>query len=93
MKSNDSIQTQTNEVLKHLKKHRSITSLEAINKFGATRLSSIIFRLRKRGYDIRTVMCNTKTRYGADAAYAKYTYVKYNGLDNTIEVKKMRGEL
>lgn len=93
MRSGNNIQTQTSEVLKHLKKYRSITSMEAINKFGATRLSSIIFRLRKRGYDIRTVMCNTTTRYGDDAAYAKYTYVKYNGIDNTLDAKRMRGEL
>ena len=93
MKSGGNIQTQTSEVLKHLKKYRTITSMEAIEKFGATRLSSIIFRLRKRGYDIKTVMCNTKTRYGDDAAYAKYRYIKFNGLDNTIEEKKIRGEL
>lgn len=39
--------TQTNEVLEHLKTHGTITSIEAIMQYGATRLSAIIFDLRK----------------------------------------------
>lgn len=85
-------QTQTGEVLKYLKKHRSITSTEAFELFGATRLSSIIHKLRKRGYLINTVMCAGKNRYGTPLEYAKYTYIKYDGVDHTISVEKLRGD-
>ena len=91
--SNVEEQTQISEVLKYLKRYRNITSMEAFEKFGATRLSDIVYKLRKRGYDIKTVMCEGKTRYGGRTSFAIYRYVKYNGVDNTIEVKRMRGEL
>lgn len=63
----------TNEVLKHLQTYGSITSIEAINLFGATRLSAIIFNLRKRGYNIISVSKKTKDRYGHVVPYAEYT--------------------
>ena len=58
------------KVLEHLKKNGSITSLEAFEKFRATRLSGIIFRLRD-SYDITTIMMD-----GVDggAPYAKYIF-------------------
>lgn len=34
-------------VLRHLKEYKSITSFEAFTEYGATRLSAIIFELRK----------------------------------------------
>lgn len=48
--------SQEKEVLKHLQINRTITSMEAINLYGATRLSAIIFNLRKKGYNIKTNM-------------------------------------
>ena len=84
--------TQLNEVLKYLKKYRKITSIEAFEKFGATRLASIIHDLRERGYDIRTTKVEAKTRYGTPTSYAKYTYIKYNGVDNRPMIKQLRGE-
>lgn len=65
---------QINDVLNHLKEHGSITSLEAIRLYGATRLSSIIFDLRKRGYRISTVMEEGTNRYSHTCRYAKYVY-------------------
>ena len=41
-------------MLNHLKNDNGITPLEALNKFGAFRLSAIIFDLKKDGYDIDT---------------------------------------
>ncbi len=58
------------KVLEYLKANGSITSLEAIDKFRATRLSSIIFRLRDR-YDIATMMVEGKD---GGAPYAKYIF-------------------
>ena len=56
----------------HLLEHGSITSWEAIEKYGATRLSAIIFNLRKQGYDIRTIMGEETDRYGNTCQYANY---------------------
>lgn len=64
--------SKTSEVLNHLKEHGSITSMEAIDMFGATRLSAIVFNLRKRGYEIETVPMEMTDRYGHVGTYAKY---------------------
>mgnify|MGYP003142255246 CR=1 FL=1 len=44
----------TAKVLTHLELHGSITSMEAFKEYNATRLSGIIFTLRKQGYNIIT---------------------------------------
>ena len=64
--------TQKSEVLNHLKQNGSITSMEAFKKYGATRLSAIIFNLRDEGYQIDTLMIEGKTRYGRPTTFAKY---------------------
>lgn len=48
-------ESKTSKVLWHLKKYKSITSWEAIIKYKATRLSAIIFEMKKRGYEFYTV--------------------------------------
>ena len=58
--------TKTNQVIKikeHLRKNGSITSLQAINLFGCTRLSAKIFMLRERGWEIDTNMIEGTDRY------------------------------
>ena len=42
--------TKTQKVLNHLRINGSITSWEAIQEYGVTRLSATIFNLRKKGY-------------------------------------------
>jgi len=42
------METKTRKVLEHLKNKKQITSWEAIQLFRATRLSAIIFNLRKQ---------------------------------------------
>lgn len=64
----------TTEVLRHLREHGSITSMEAIELFGATRLSAIIFNLRKNGHDIVTIDKTGTDRYGHRVTYANYVY-------------------
>ena len=65
--------SQKSEVLKFMKTHkRGITSLQAIELFGATRLSDIIFRLRQEGYNIITEMVTAKNRYGHTVTFARY---------------------
>ena len=60
----------------HLRKYKSITSYEAIKKYGATRLSEIIFILREKGFDIETEMTQGKNRYGHISNYAIYHLIK-----------------
>ena len=62
----------TEKVLEHLKNNGSITSLEAIELYGATRLSDIIYRLRKQGLNISTIDIPFVDRYGTKTAYGKY---------------------
>ena len=59
----------TKQVEEHLKSGNSITSWEAIYKYKATRLSAIIFNLRKK-YIIDTIMIDD----GDGCRFAKYVY-------------------
>lgn len=65
----------TTEVLKHLQTGRGITSIEAFNLYGATRLSAIIFCLRKKGYNITNVNKVTKDRYGHTVTFTEYRLI------------------
>lgn len=67
--------TQKSEVLRYMQSHKGITSLQAIEKFGATRLSDIILKLRQEGYDIKTESITKKNRYGHTTTFARYTLV------------------
>jgi biotin operon repressor len=55
--------TQTSDILQHLKDGRRLTQKEAINQYGAYRLSSIIHSLRKKGYNIESKPSSVPTRY------------------------------
>jgi hypothetical protein len=47
-------------VKKHLLKRKKITSWEAIEKYRATRLSDIIWKLRNKGYSIASEWVTNK---------------------------------
>jgi len=80
--------TQIAFVLQHLKDNGSITSNEAIELYGATRLSAIIFILRHdRHYNIETVMLEGTTRYGRKTKYGKYIYHGKEVSDGQEEVQ------
>ena len=67
--------TQINAIRQHLKKKGSITSWEAIEKYGATRLSGIIFQLKhKEGWKIKTTDVTVKNRFGNKCSIAKYEF-------------------
>lgn len=69
------IKTQTEAVLNHLKEKGTITSMEAITNYGATRLSDIIMRLRTK-HKIDMVMCESKNKnqFGKTSRYGMYVY-------------------
>ena len=65
--------TQTSEILSYMKTHKSgITSKDAFERFGATRLSGLIFQMRKQGHKISTKYEIVKTRYGRKVEIARY---------------------
>ena len=68
--------TQKDMVLRHLQDFGSITSMEAFNDYGITRLSDVIFRLRNEGFKINTNDETRKNRYGVLTTYARYTLDK-----------------
>jgi hypothetical protein len=69
--SNKTKLTKSEMVRIHLEQHKQITSWDAIKLFKATRLSAIIFNLRKKGYDINSV--DTKGKDGIH--FATYTLI------------------
>ena len=69
-------ETHYDRILRHLKDYGSITSWEAFEEYGCTRLSAIIFVLRKVGYIINSEKIGRKNRYGKMVYFAKYTLVE-----------------
>lgn len=67
--------THYDRVLDYLKKYGSITSWEAIQIFGNTRLSATIYLLRKDGYNIVSDNVCTKNRFGDPVHFSKYILV------------------
>jgi len=58
------------KVLNYLKSHkRGITGLDAWTKFHCYRLSAVIFKLRSKGYDIRTDLEDNEYGEGKHARY------------------------
>ena len=66
----------TRRVLNYMLDFDGITSWEAIKEFGATRLSAIIFNLRKKGFIIENEWIETKNRYGDNVRFVKYSLNK-----------------
>lgn len=69
----------TNLVLNHLKTYGSITSMEAIERYKATRLSAIIFELRKK-FAIETVIVPSTDIYGHSCRFARYVWKEIEGV-------------
>lgn len=65
--------TQKEQVLNHLKDHKSLTSWDAIMEYGITRLSHHIYCLRNEGYIIPDERIKVKTRLGRETNISKYT--------------------
>ena len=73
---NEEKTNKTKEVLKHLQTYDCITSMEAIEKFKATRLSDIIYRLRNRRFKIETIDIPFVDNYGTKSSYGKYVLIE-----------------
>lgn len=66
------MKSQVDMVYEHLKAYGSITTWEAIKEYGVTRLSAVIYILRKEGYKIISETETTTNRFGKKVNYAKY---------------------
>lgn len=60
-------------LMRYLNEYGSITSIEAIQELGDTRLSATVFELRKKGINIISTPITTTNRWGEKVTYAKYT--------------------
>jgi len=68
--------SQNELVLDYMKAFGSITSLQAFNDLGVTRLSGRIYDLREQGYHIRAEMKTVPRRNGEMASVKEYSLVK-----------------
>ena len=68
--------TQCDRILRHLRDHGSISSLEAISEYGILRLASRINDLRRRGLKIYSTTRKGKNRYGEPTHYKVYRLVE-----------------
>ncbi|MDY3907230.1 MAG: helix-turn-helix domain-containing protein [Candidatus Enterosoma sp.] len=67
-------------LLAYLKKNKKgITSLDAINKLGETRLSATIYLLRQRGIQILDTYETSQNRYGEDTRFKRYVLSETKG--------------
>ena len=67
----NSFESKIAKVKAHLQSQGSITSWQAISLYRATRLSAIIFNLRKNGWNITSVRMED-----GESKFVKYTYIK-----------------
>lgn len=64
--------TQNERVLKHMRKYGTITTKQAYDLYGITRLGARIYELRNMGFDIVADTVTVKNRFGEKAHVARY---------------------
>lgn len=64
--------TQAQKILLYIKKHGSITTLDAFRYLGVARLASRICEMKERGIDIRREMVTVFNRDGEKCRVARY---------------------
>ena len=79
--------THKDRVLKYINDFGSISSLEAFNDLGNTRLSASIWLLRHEdGYEIDSITEQKKNRYGELTSYFRY-YLKGSLFEKNLKSK------
>lgn len=68
--------TQNKRLIRHFIEHKKITSLEAINRYGITRLSARIFELKQGGFVFDCKPVTVKNRYGEKVRVTEYTLIE-----------------
>ena len=77
--------THYTRLLEYLKKHKTITSLQAIRDLGNTRLSATIFELRKDGYNISSDDIPVSNRWGGKTMVAEYKLIPHTSVPKQQE--------
>jgi len=67
--------TKHQKVLNHLRQHGTIDSWTAIELYGATRLSAIIFNFRAKGLKIDSIGCSALDRNSNVCNYTTYKLI------------------
>ena len=67
--------TQIQQILKHMREKGSISTMEAFNDFGITRLASRIHEITQMGIGIERETVSSKNRYGETVRYVRYRLV------------------
>ena len=65
--------THRERVLLYMREHGSISSMEAFQDLGVTRLSAAIFDLKRDGHEIKTQRERTVNRFGEKVYFARYS--------------------
>ena len=74
---------QCEKIVLYIQKFGSISSLEAFQDLGITRLSARIYELREEGYQFDETFETSKNRFGESVSYKRYSF------QNATEVDKM----
>lgn len=74
--------SQCEMIIKYIRDFGSITTLQAFNDLGCTRLASRINDLKNQGYRFRDKYVTSKNRYGVKVTYKK-NYLE--GADGTVD--------
>ena len=69
--------SQEKMVLDHLINKSGLTSLEAIQEYGITRISDRIYTLRKKGYNIESIPITARNRYNKIVRFVRYELQKW----------------
>lgn len=67
------MESQNDQILAHLQSGKSITSLEAIDLYGITRLGGRIFNLHEAGHKVISEMIPVINRAGKAVRVARYS--------------------
>ena len=73
--------TKALQIKKHLIEKGSIDSWTAIELYGVTRLSAIIFNLRMSGHNIDSIPNTAYDRNQELCNFTTYKYINYNGVN------------
>ena len=66
--------TQKEKILEHLKKHGSITDLDAYRMYAIRRLGARIWDLRSEGFVITSKQTKAKNRFGQTTHFTTYIF-------------------
>ena len=65
--------TQLDALLNHFIQRGSLTTFEAFERFGCTRLAARVLELSRKGYRFKKEPVKVTTRYGATVPVVRYT--------------------